>query len=94
MPRSTTVSLPAGSWTEITDADVTAITFMNEGPGYVRVMATVGATPPTTLAGSFKYEPRRGEANITLSDLFPGVSGANRVYAISEQKGAVAVSHA
>lgn len=82
------------SWTQLTTADTTALTFQNKGMSNIFVKATVGATPPTNLDGAIIYGAERGEtSNITLANLFPGVSGANRLYAIREfGEGVVAVS--
>lgn len=94
MPQNTTINLPAATWTQLTDANVTAITFQNAGQDVIRIMATVGAVAPSTLAGSLRYAPFMGERNTALLDLFPGVTGANRVYAFAQTGGAAVVSHA
>jgi hypothetical protein len=82
------------SWTQLTSADTTALTFQNRGISNIFVKATAGATPPTSLDGAIVYGSERGEtSNVTLANLFPGVSGANRLYAIREfGSGPVAVS--
>ena len=94
MPANTTVTVPANTWTQITSNDVSAITFQNLGTGGLAVLATVGATPPTSRAGSVEYPSMFGEKNATLAELFPGISGANRVYVHSVAPGEVMVSHA
>jgi hypothetical protein len=94
MPRNTKVTLLPGVWTQLTDANVTSITFQNQGGDSVLVAGTVGATPPTTLDTAIKYGPGLGEANAALADLFPGIA-ATRVYAYSAHGGQqVFVSHA
>ena len=93
MPANTTVTVPANTWTQITSGDATAITFQNLGTGGLAVLATVGATPPTSRSGAILYPPLAGERNTPLSDLFPGVSGATRVYARSASRSEVMVSH-
>lgn len=95
MARNDTLELTAGVWNEITNADVTSITFQNISPYPVFVTATTGAAPSSTEAeGTVRYNPGQGERNVQLSDLFPGVVGADRVYVISEGVATVFVSHA
>jgi len=94
MAQNTTVSLTANTWTQLTDANVAAITFQNVGSNHIIIKATVGAVAPTSNAGAIRYNPGQGERNALLSDLFPGVAGANRVYAYSDAITPVVVSHA
>lgn len=94
MPQNTTV--PVGtSWVQLTDANVTEITLQNIGSSAVYVQATVGATAPGANDFGILYRPGEGESKRLLADLFPGVSGANRVYAKSASLPTqVFVSHA
>lgn len=94
MALNDTITLTASGWTQLTNANVTAITFQNTGSYHILVKGTVGATPPTNGDGAIRYNPGQGEKNANLSDLFPGVSGANRVYAYSVEAINVMVSHA
>ena len=98
MAQNTHIKLASGTWTLLTDSDVTNITFQNVSQNYFWVMATVGASAPSSIAGAVRYDFGEGEANVALSTLFPGVSGANRVYALAGDEaggtGAVMVSHA
>lgn len=94
MARNTTINVPAVTWTQLTSADVTSITFQNVSGNFVLIKATVGANAPSDTTGAIRYNPGQGERNVALSDLFPGVSGANRVYAYSVDGAAVVVSHA
>jgi len=95
MARNETLTLTAGKWNEITNADVNSITFQNVSPYPIFVTATTGAAPSTTEAdGAVRYNPGQGERNVNLADLFPGVSAADRVYVTSEGKATVFVSHA
>lgn len=94
MAQNTTITLEAGVWTQLTDADVTSITFQNTGGYHILVAGTVGATAPTNTNGALRYNPGQGERNVALSDLFPGIS-ATRVYALcSAGSVGVTVSHA
>jgi hypothetical protein len=96
MAQNTTVSFDiADGWTQLTDANITAITFQVRTGGTVLIQATSGATAPSADEGSLTYKTGQGEANRSLADLFPGVSGANRVYAKAAGSNAsVFVSHA
>lgn len=95
MAQNTTVELLPKRWNQLTNGDVTAITFqvLNSSQS-VLIKATVGAVPPTDQTGSAKYERGEGELVIPLASLFPGVAGANRVYAYCEVESQVFVSHA
>ena len=91
--RNTTLTIPPSAWTEITDNDVSSITFQ-VGSQNVWIIATDGAIP-SGFDGALFYEPRQGEVNVALADLFPGVTGATRVFVYSiyaESK--ITVSHA
>lgn len=94
MPQNTTVNLSAATWTQLTNGDTARITFQNTSGTHVIVKATVGATAPTNLTGGIRYNPGQGERNVLLSDLFPGVTGVNRVYAYAQDGAAVMISHA
>jgi hypothetical protein len=98
MSRNTDVSVTRGNWVQLTDADVTSITFQNKGPDHVFVAVTAGATAPTSTAAAYRYNPGQGERNVALADLAPGISGA-RVYAYLPPEASkaavdVSVSHA
>ena len=96
MARNETLSLAAGVWTQATNANAAAVRVHNYGDcGVVRMQATVGAVPPTVESGSLPLDT--GEtlaADLTLAQLWPGVSGANRLYLLAEKAGRVSVSHA
>lgn len=73
------VPLPLGEFTQLTNADVTEITFQAvEGPVYIR--ATVGATQPDAALGGTLYAQGQGEIGRALADLV-NLAGANRVWA-------------
>lgn len=94
MAQNTTLTIPAGTWTQLTDADIARITFQNVGSNHVLIKATIGASTPTNATGAVRYNPGQGERNVLLTDLFPGLVGANRVYAYSPDASQVVVSHA
>jgi hypothetical protein len=93
MPKNTDQEVSL-DWEQITNADVTEITFQNTGGRAVIIQATSGTTSPTDDAG-LVYQPGQGEANRSLSEIFPGVSGANRVWArVDNLTTTLFVSHA
>lgn len=68
-------------WTLLTTGDVTALRVQNLG-NTVLLKATSGATAPTDDAGAIRLDAGDAlAANLTLADVWPGVSGGNRVYA-------------
>jgi hypothetical protein len=94
MAQNTTLPVPARTWTQITDADVSSITFQNASGYGIQIKGTTDATTPTDDAGTVIYGPGQGERNVALSDLFPGIA-AVRVWAyIRAGNGEVMVSHA
>lgn len=95
MPANDNVALPAGAWTLLTSNDVTALRVQNLGSEAVYIKARVGTGALSSLGGSICLDTFMAlGADMTLADLFPGVPGANRVYALSETGGLVSVSHA
>lgn len=86
MARNETLNLPADEWTEITNADATSITFMVQSPNtaIVYIQATAASEPSGgdgDVSGSIPYAAGQGERNATIADMFPGVAGADRVFA-------------
>jgi hypothetical protein len=94
MAQNTTTTIAAATWTQLTDADIARITFQNVGSNHVLIKATIGASTPTNATGAIRYNPGQGERNVLLTDLFPGLVGANRVYAYSPDATQIVVSHA
>jgi len=84
MPQNTTLNLTRNTWKEITITDVTAITFQNKSTTYIYIAVTVDLVPPNNTLSALKYFPGGKETNRLLSDLFPGVPGAKRVWAFSD----------
>jgi hypothetical protein len=78
----------------LTSSNVTSCRVQNVSGYYMLIQATVGATPPTSFAGAIQLAPGQGEY-LVLADAYPGVAGANRLYAFSPTTGATAsVSYA
>ena len=94
MAQNTTITVPAGAWTQLTDADITSITFQNIGSNHIMVKATTDGTAPTNYTGAIRYNPGQGERNVALSDLFPGLAGRDRLWAYATDATQVVVSHA
>ena len=93
MPQNTTISIPANTWTQISDANVTVMRVCSLGTEPISLQATVGATPPSNLLGVVPIIPREVRV-VDLAQLWPGVAGANRVYAYSSVAAKISVSNA
>lgn len=94
MAQNTTKSVAGATWTQLTDADITAITFQVRPSAYgVYIAGTTDATAPTTTDGAIFYAPNQGEISMPLADMFPGIA-AVRVWAYSDVPSSVMVSHA
>lgn len=97
MPAKNTLVAVSSAWTQLTDSDVTGLTFQNQGPN-VMINVTVGGGSPPAANNGVVYPTTMGEiSSVTLAQDFPGVSGANRVWARVVEGGAnssVFVSHA
>lgn len=94
MAQHTTYNIST-AWVLITDANVTSATFQNLSQTDMVITGTNGTTAPTLGAERLIYGPRQGERNVALTDLCPGVSGANRLWArMKSGEGTVFISHA
>lgn len=93
MAQHDTIDVAKDTWTQITNADVTAITFQNLSGGDLWVKGTTSASAPTDLTDAVVYAANEGELNVAMADLFPGLSGADRVYVYTQRGGWVFVSH-
>lgn len=91
--RNTTVSV-GSTYTQLTDNNVTAISFQNRNGAILEVVAVASGTPAETVRGCF-YGEREGEDNLTLADRWLGVTSPARVWArFVGSTGEVWVSHA
>lgn len=95
MARTDTLTVPQGTWLQLTNADATAVTFQVKS-GAVYIATTVGAVAPTDLDNALYYIAGQGEAAIAMVDLAPGTAGANRLYAWGDASisSSVYISHA
>lgn len=74
-----TVRCPAGQWTQLTNSDVSQLTFqVLDTPVYI--VYTAGNVAPTQTNGAL-YEKGLGEARRAINTL-TSLSGANRVWAM------------
>jgi hypothetical protein len=99
MPQNTSIAVNSSAWSQLTDANVTEITFQLIRGGAIYVQGTNGAAAPnaSSVTVGLRYEPGQGESRTALADLFPGVTGVNRVWARSaeaDKAAEVFVSHA
>lgn len=96
MPANAIIAVPASTWTLLTSANVTEMRLQNLSGNPVKLMGTVGVEEePEDDAGHIRLGG--GESiysSITLAQLWPGVSGVNRVYAWCDHPARVSISHA
>ena len=95
MARNDNVTIPATTWTQLTNANATAIRVQSVSGTEIMLQATNGTTAPTTLLGVIVLPG--GDvlaADLPIAQLWPGVTGANRVWAFSSPASVVSVSHA
>lgn len=95
------VTCPAGEWTELTNADVTQISFQVVS-GSVKVRATTGSAPSALSDAGYVYhahpadrQSAEGELALLLADM-TATAGADRVFAtpINGRAAKVVVDHA
>lgn len=87
------IKLTEDTWTQLTNTDVTSITFqVLVGEAFLRY--TTDATTPTEANG-VRYQEGQGEMNISLSSL-TSLTGADRVWAkpASPKETLIYVDHA
>ena len=94
MPQQGQVKVPNQVWTEVTNGNVTSITFQCFANTPVFLKATSAAVAPTTIEGCLRYESGYGEVNKTLAALFPGVTAPVRLYAYCNSNAQIEVGHA
>ena len=99
MAKNTGVVL-SKDWQEVTSSDITSLTFENLGYASIELLGTVGAVQPGADEVGFMLYAGVTLLNQALGDIFPGVAGANRVYArfvdtnTARTKASAFVSHA
>lgn len=93
MARNATVSLINDVWTELTNSDVTHISFQNLGNEDIEILGSTSATPPADDARGYIWDGKKGAQNLALNELFLGM-GAVRLFARTEAATKVRVDHA
>jgi hypothetical protein len=82
MARNEDVSCANGDWTQLTNGDVSAIRVHTSSVNQVILQASNGTTEPASDAGSLPLAAGSTlAADLTLAQLWPGISGANRLWA-------------
>jgi hypothetical protein len=95
MARNEQVNITPGAPVQLTNANATSIRVQCMGPLSVELQATNGATPPVSRSGGLILGPYQVlAADLTIAQLFPGVSGANRLWAFADVHVTLSVSHA
>jgi hypothetical protein len=95
MAQNTTKDVAAATWVLLTDTDILAATFQNNGSNAVFIAGTADATEPTNTLGAIRYNPGAGErSSVAIADLFPGVTAPVRLFAYAPSGGQVFISHA
>jgi len=98
MARHDTLTIPPQTWTQLTNADADAVRVQSRS-GQVFLQATAGATAPASahsgFGGALLFDYADTiTAALVLADAFPGVTGANRLWAWCEGQCTLSVSHA
>jgi hypothetical protein len=95
MPRYTTLDCPPDTWTQLTDADVTSITFqVVDAASDVKIKCTADATMPADDLGADTYRYPEGQRAIAMADLGQGII-ATRVWAMPiTRRARIKVGHA
>jgi hypothetical protein len=94
MPRNEKLEVPRGNPVELTTADTNYIRVQNTGEVTVRLVAAVGPAAPDFDLAPIDLNPTQA-IFLELDKMWPGISGANRLYADCDQVyGQVSVSHA
>ena len=97
MARNDNVEIPPAVWTQLTNANASAIRVQQvSGTSMILALqATNGSTAPTTQVGVIVLTAGNVlAADMTIAQLWPGVDGANRVWAFANTASVASVSHA
>jgi len=95
MALNNNVEIPRAVWTQLTNANALAIRVQSVSATEMMLQATNGVTAPTTLLGAIVLTGGNVlAADLTIAQLWPGVAGANRVWAFASTASVASVSHA
>jgi len=90
-----TINVRQREWKLLTDSDITSARFQVLATPGLFIQGSNGTDAPTTTQGAIFYEHGEGEVDRALSEIFPGITDANRLWAFMPHgSGAVSVSHA
>lgn len=90
----TPIGSPSYSWVELTESATNFVTFQNVGYAPVFVKATNSSSPPSDAQGALEFPAASQAVSYSISSMFPGIAGANRLWAYAWFDSAVAISHA
>ncbi|WP_406736356.1 SGNH/GDSL hydrolase family protein [Thioclava sp. GXIMD4215] len=90
---SYTFPLPAGEFVALMRADAQAARVQNSGGFDIYLLAGVGDEAPRSLAGAQRL-PAGALRDVEIATLFPGIAGADTLWAWGLMGGAASVSHA
>jgi hypothetical protein len=91
---TTPAAAPSIVWTELTESETEYVTFQNVGYAPVFIKAAADASQPADANGALEFPPAAQALSYNLTDMFPGISSANRLWAYSCFDTSVAISHA
>ena len=95
MARNDNVEIPPYVWTQLTNANASSIRVQSVSATEMILQATNGATAPSTMLGTIVLGGGNVlAADMTIAQLWPGVAGANRVWAFANTPSVASVSHA
>jgi hypothetical protein len=90
-----TLTLDANTWKALTSGTITAGRFTNLSGAPVWLQATAANTAPTSRVGAVPLQPGLSiAADLTLAQMFPGVTSAAYLWGYCEMGGSMSVSHA
>ena len=95
MARNVNLAIPANTWVELSNADVTEMRVQNLRLADVLLQASVGSVEPADNNGCIVLPAGSiWTPELTVAEIWPGLAGANRVWAFSSTDTVLSVSHA
>ena len=95
MARNENVTVPAETWTQLTNANASAVRVSNLSGFRIELQATSDTTAPTVLDGTVPLDSGLTlNGDVTLASLYPGVTTPVRLWAFCRFAVEVSVSHA
>ena len=94
--RDAKVAIPRNTWTQVTNGAVTtdvSVALLNNATVFIQ--GTASASAPSTEDGLPLLSYGDGWSEATIAEKFPGVSGAQHLYAFSPDRAVdIYISHA